>query len=61
MGWNHSIKEGTEMVFDEEDYNLLTGDYIFNKTNENGEEKITKGNRGKKKLLKLSQFNIDDM
>ena len=61
MGSNHSIKEGTEMVFDEEDYNLLTGDYRINKTNENGEEKITKGNRGKKKLVKLSEFNIDDM
>lgn len=61
MGWNHSIKEGTEMAFDEEDYNLLTGDYIFNKTNENGEEKITRGNRGKKKLVKLGEFNIDDM
>jgi hypothetical protein len=61
MGWNHPIKEGTEMAFDTEDYNLLTGDYIFDKIEENGEEKITKGNRGKKKLVKLSDFNIDDM
>lgn len=61
MGSNHSIKEGTEMVFDMEDYNLLTGDYIIEKTNENGEEKITRENRGKKKLVKLSKFNINDM
>lgn len=61
MGSNHSIKEGTEMVFDEEDYNLLTGDYNIVKTNEDGEEQIAKGNRGKKKLVKLSEFNIDDM
>ncbi|WP_317970591.1 hypothetical protein [Paenibacillus sp. CCS19] len=61
MGSNHSIKKDTEMVFDTEDYNLLTGDYIIDTTNENGEEKITKGNRGKKKLVRLSEFNIDDM
>jgi hypothetical protein len=29
MGSNHSIKEDKEMVFDTEDYNLLTGDYII--------------------------------
>jgi hypothetical protein len=59
-GWNHSIKLDTEMAFDEEDYNLLTGDYIFDKINENGEEKITRENRGKK-LVKLSEFNINEI
>jgi hypothetical protein len=32
---------------DEEDYNLLTGDYIFKKTDESGILNIKKGNRGK--------------
>nr|WP_127530107.1 helix-turn-helix domain-containing protein [Paenibacillus kobensis] len=40
---------------DTEDYNMLIGDYILDEIEENGEEKITKGNRGKKKLVKLSE------
>lgn len=46
---------------DEEDYNLLTGDYIIRTTGEDGKVKITKGNRGKKKLVKMSDFKLDDM
>ncbi|WP_373231368.1 hypothetical protein [Cohnella sp.] len=46
---------------DEEDYNLLTGDYLIKRTDEEGYVKITKGNRGKKQLVKLSEFNIEDM
>lgn len=61
MGENHPIKEGTEMGNDVDDYNLLTGDFISTRTNENGEVKITKGNRGKKKLVKLREFDIDEM
>lgn len=41
---------------DEEDYNLLTGDFIIKKADEKGNMKITKGNRGKRKLLKLKDF-----
>ncbi|MCU6707326.1 hypothetical protein M6D81_01275 [Paenibacillus sp. J5C_2022] len=46
---------------DEEDFNLLTGDYIVKKRNEEGEMEVTKGNRGKMPLVKLSQFNIENM
>ena len=44
---------------DEEDYNLLTGDYIFQKKNESGEMITTKGNRGKKSLVKLIDFKAN--
>jgi hypothetical protein len=46
---------------DEDDYNLLTGDFISKRTDKNGKVKITKGNRGKKSLVKLNDFNIDEM
>ncbi len=46
---------------DEEDYNLLTGDYVIRKTDEDGHTTITKGNRGKKKLITLKDFNRDDI
>jgi len=46
---------------DEDDYNLLTGDYVLRRTDENGKVKFIKGNRGKKELIKLGRFNIDDM
>jgi len=61
VGENHLIKESTEMGNDEDDYNLLTGDFISTRTNENGEVKTTKGNRGKRKLIKLREFDIDQM
>lgn len=44
---------------DEEDYNLLTGDYTLKKADENGEVNMTKGNRGIKKLLNLTEFNVN--
>ncbi len=46
----------TEENADEEDYNLLTGDYITKKADEKGNIQTTKGNRGKKELLKLKDF-----
>jgi hypothetical protein len=43
----------------EEDYNLLTGDYSIRKVDENvaSNSKTTKGNRGKTTLLKLKDFD----
>lgn len=50
----------TETTGDEEDYNLLTGDYVKRIVDDPKVEKPTshtiKGNMGKKKLLKLSDF-----
>lgn len=46
---------------DEEDYNLLTGDYIIRQTNEEGEVITTKGNRGRKELVKLGEFDMSKM
>ncbi|WP_213526793.1 hypothetical protein [Paenibacillus sp. J31TS4] len=45
----------------EEDYNLLTGDYIIRATDEQNpsKSKTTKGNRGKAPLLKLKDFHAD--
>ena len=40
---------------DEEDYNLLTGDYIIKKY-EDGQLKTKKGNRGKRPLVNLKDF-----
>jgi hypothetical protein len=43
----------------EEDYNLLTGDYSIRKVDENdlSNSKTTKGSRGKTPLLKLKDFD----
>ncbi|MCX7709996.1 MAG: hypothetical protein N2484_09110 [Clostridia bacterium] len=46
-----------EMDNIEEDYNLLTGDYIFRKLVD-GKIKITKGNRGKRQLVNLQDFDV---
>ncbi|CAH1230840.1 hypothetical protein PAECIP111891_06745 [Paenibacillus allorhizoplanae] len=50
----------TETTGDEEDYNLLTGDYVKRIVDDPKAEKNTShtitGNMGKKKLLKLSDF-----
>ncbi|KRF19447.1 hypothetical protein [Paenibacillus sp. Soil787] len=46
---------------DEDDYNLLTGEYMTRRTDEQGNIKITKGNRGRKELVRLKNFNINDM
>lgn len=43
---------------EESDYNLLTGDYIEKKVDEEGNMVTTEGNRGKKELLKLNDFEI---
>lgn len=45
----------------EEDYNLLTGDYKIRKVDENGKVTTQKGNRGRKELIKLKDFNLEDM
>lgn len=42
----------------EEDYNLLTGDYIFEKL-ENEEIVTSKGKRGVKKLINIEDFDIN--
>ncbi|MDU0204906.1 hypothetical protein ACYEXS_35765 [Paenibacillus sp. MAH-36] len=46
---------------DEEDYNLLTGDFTLRKTDEHEQSKAitTKGNRGNVALLKLKDFDAD--
>lgn len=41
---------------DEEDYNLLTGDYVIKKFGEDGKITTTKGNRGKRQLMNLENF-----
>jgi hypothetical protein len=41
---------------DIEDYNLITGDYVFKKADDKGTLITTKGNRGKKKLVNLKDF-----
>lgn len=41
---------------EEEDYNLLTGDFIKKTTDEKGNVQTTKGNRGKRELLRLKDF-----
>lgn len=46
---------------DEEDYNLLTGEYKTRRTDEQGNIKTTKGNKGRKELVRLKDFNINDM
>lgn len=51
----------TQENADEEDYNLLTGDYIIQRTDENGEVILEKGNRGKRELIKMKNFNMQDM
>jgi hypothetical protein len=51
----------TEEKANEQDYNLLTGDYIIKETNESGKIKTTHGNRGKKELIKLKDFNPENI
>lgn len=43
-----------------EDYNLIIGDYVFTKANYKGKLVTTKGNRGKKKLVNLKEFRVND-
>lgn len=51
----------TEENADEDDYNLLTGDFISKKTDEKGNQTITKGNRGINPLLNLKDFIADSL
>ena len=51
-----SFHTSTNEYTQEMDYNLLTGEYIEKKADENGVIKTTKGNRGKRDLLKLKDF-----
>lgn len=51
----------TEEEAQEQDYNLLTGDYTLKETLENGETRITNGNRGKEDLIRLQDFNSREM
>lgn len=44
---------------DEDDINLLTGDFIQRRTDEKGNTTTKRGNRGKKELIKLKAFNLD--
>ncbi len=41
----------------EEDYDLLTGDYSIDIMGEDGKIKTTRGNRGKKQLIRLEDFD----
>lgn len=49
----------TEEYADEEDYNLLTGDYAIKKADEEGNLTTTEGNRGKRELVRLKDFSAD--
>lgn len=51
----------TEEDADEDDYNLLTGDFISKKTDEQGNQVTTKGNRGINPLLNLKDFRADSL
>lgn len=51
----------TEEQVSEQDYNLLTGDYIIKKTNEKGKIITTRGNKGKVELIKLRDFNMESI
>jgi hypothetical protein len=53
--WFHAVSSAGRKY---EDINLLTGDYIKIETDDNGKEKITKANRGKKKLINLIAFDV---
>jgi hypothetical protein len=61
MGTNFLINEEIGMGNDEDDYNLLTGDFNSRRTDDTGEVKITNGNRGKKKLIKLREFDTNQI
>ncbi|RCX21473.1 hypothetical protein DFP94_102226 [Fontibacillus phaseoli] len=60
FGEYHTLTNTLENA-DEQDYNLLTGDYIVRYTDENGKFHTEKGNRGKKELVTLREFNLEDM
>jgi hypothetical protein len=51
----------TQEEANEQDYNLLTGDYIFMKSNEDGKITTERGNRGRRELVTLKDFNIENI
>lgn len=51
----------TQEEASEEDYNLLTGDFIIKQTNEDGETTTERGNRGKRELVRLEDFSLENM
>ena len=51
----------TQEEANEQDYNLLTGDYIIKKPNENGKIITEHGNRGKRELVKLKDFSNENI
>jgi hypothetical protein len=55
---NYFTGTTTQDNADEEDYNLLTGDYVIKIQDEQGKLNTTKGNRGRKKLTKLIDFDV---
>ncbi|WP_019908823.1 hypothetical protein [Paenibacillus sp. HW567] len=46
---------------DEDDINLLTGEFIQRRTDEKGNTTTKKGNRGKKELIRLQEFELENM
>ncbi|WP_405108017.1 hypothetical protein MHH28_28395 [Paenibacillus sp. FSL K6-1217] len=46
---------------DENDINYLTGQFVKRRTDEQGQTTTTKGNQGKKKLVRLKDFNSEDI
>ncbi|WP_425446159.1 hypothetical protein [Dethiothermospora halolimnae] len=54
--WFHAVSNRGKKY---EDINLLTGDYKMIETDDNGVEKHTEGNRGKKKLVNLVDFDTN--
>jgi hypothetical protein len=55
---NYYTGTTTQDNADEEDYNLLTGDYVIKIQDEQGKSNTTKGNRGRKQLTKLKEFDV---
>lgn len=51
----------TEEEANVQDYNLLTGEYVIKETDESGKQKTTHGNTGKKELIKLKDFNPENI
>lgn len=62
IGATVGVPFGPDPIMDdaeELDYNLLTGDFIETKVDKDQNVKTIKGNGGKKKLIKLKDFDID--
>lgn len=46
---------------DEDDINYLTGQFIQRRTDDQGHLTMKKGNRGKQKLIRLEEFNSENL